>query len=56
MLFRKALLAMAAALLLTPHAVSAQSPAERDRQSILGMTGTFEVTFDMRETTALQPD
>ncbi len=53
--FRKALIALAL-LLLAPGSALAQTQAERDRQAILGMTGTFEVTFDMREFMALQPD
>lgn len=37
---------------------TAQAPSsyERDRQSILAMAGDFHVSFDMRETVALDPD
>ncbi len=42
------------AMMLAPVLAQAQSPQARDRQSILSMTGNFEVTFDFRETTVLQ--
>jgi hypothetical protein len=51
------LVLLALALLLAPALAAAQLPAseqERDRRAILSMAGTFEVTFDFRETTVLQ--
>jgi hypothetical protein len=53
MFVRTVALSLAAALL--GSAAQAQPASEaHDRASILGMTGSFEATFDFRETTALQ--
>lgn len=50
-----AALAILATLASIPSA-AAEAPPARDRQSILAMAGDYRVRFDMRETTAFQPD
>jgi hypothetical protein len=52
---RASLLALGAAALY-PAAARAQTPFERDRQSILAMTGDYHVRFDMRETVSFLAD